>query len=678
MVVGLLLIGAALVGSCLGPVLAQELAPPPPGPAPLCQCGKGFLAPLGTAKDCAGGDGVEEVIVRNVNGDRGILIFPPVGSKNLAIGAGGVNGAEGNARWMFFKTDHEGGGGFWGWGCQLAATVLSNKSVWVWASALDSATVSVLGATASVASVLIQPESFAQWPSSAGCIHTVRPGENLFRISQRYGTTAAELAQLNGISDPSLIHSGQVLQVPCEGEVLPAIEPAVVAAVPPTSAPPAVVLCGAPCVYAQEGVCYQGNCLDGSQNCGTNWNCGYVPGCSSGQLAACPPGAVPAPVTVPTATPAVTPALPTSSDWEPVIVFATSLPPTAIPTTPLPTPSSSGGGWVEDEGGPTGAMFTLGLAALSLLFFAWLFGKAKAAVSRPGARLTPQPVPVWFRPQPGSRAGSRSSRQHRVPPRSVKTTGKSILVPQANLVGGQQSTSKPPPASVGAILGSGGQGIVRKEQRGGQIVAVKYTTIQRVGLEVEILQAVSGSEHFPKFVETTTRGTGQVEVVMEFIEGENLFQVIKRRGMLPITLVTLILKGVAEGLQLLHRRGYIYVDLKPGQVMLTPQRRVVIVDPGSGTRSGEGVVTATPGYSHPDAWVDTPRGPVPSSAPAEPHFDVYSLGILAHGLVTCEWPPDPLGNWRPDVSKARYFRLPRMRSVVQRALSGRGRLEDFM
>lgn len=47
--------------------------------------------------------------------------------------------------------------------------------------------------------------------------HVVQPGENLFRISLRYGTTVEAIAQLNGIVNPNLIHAGQVLQIPATG-----------------------------------------------------------------------------------------------------------------------------------------------------------------------------------------------------------------------------------------------------------------------------------------------------------------------------------------------------------------------------------------------------------------------------------------------------------------------------
>ncbi|ETN88278.1 M23 family metallopeptidase [Thermus sp. NMX2.A1] len=43
--------------------------------------------------------------------------------------------------------------------------------------------------------------------------HTVAPGETLFSLARRYGTTVEELARLNGLKDPSRIRAGQVLRV---------------------------------------------------------------------------------------------------------------------------------------------------------------------------------------------------------------------------------------------------------------------------------------------------------------------------------------------------------------------------------------------------------------------------------------------------------------------------------
>lgn len=44
--------------------------------------------------------------------------------------------------------------------------------------------------------------------------HTVQPGDTLFLIAQRFGTSVDAIAKANGISDPNVIEVGQVLQIP--------------------------------------------------------------------------------------------------------------------------------------------------------------------------------------------------------------------------------------------------------------------------------------------------------------------------------------------------------------------------------------------------------------------------------------------------------------------------------
>ncbi len=57
--------------------------------------------------------------------------------------------------------------------------------------------------------------------TSASGIHVVQPGENLFRIALRYGTTVEALSQLNSITNPALIRVGQQLRVSGSGGTPP-------------------------------------------------------------------------------------------------------------------------------------------------------------------------------------------------------------------------------------------------------------------------------------------------------------------------------------------------------------------------------------------------------------------------------------------------------------------------
>jgi LysM repeat protein len=56
---------------------------------------------------------------------------------------------------------------------------------------------------------------------ASGLVHVVKPGENLYRIALRYGTTVQAIAAANGIHNPSLIYVGQRLIIPTGGHYPP-------------------------------------------------------------------------------------------------------------------------------------------------------------------------------------------------------------------------------------------------------------------------------------------------------------------------------------------------------------------------------------------------------------------------------------------------------------------------
>jgi len=69
----------------------------------------------------------------------------------------------------------------------------------------------------------------------AQTVHVVAPGENLYRISLRYGVSMSAIAQANGISNLNLIFSGQRLTIPTGGGTTPSTPPPATTVAPPTS-----------------------------------------------------------------------------------------------------------------------------------------------------------------------------------------------------------------------------------------------------------------------------------------------------------------------------------------------------------------------------------------------------------------------------------------------------------
>ena len=81
--------------------------------------------------------------------------------------------------------------------------------------------------------VLVPATAFAQ---NGGQLHTVQPGENLFRIALRYNVSVQAVASINGITNPALVYVGQTLIIPAYGNITPA-PPATGTPIPPTPPP---------------------------------------------------------------------------------------------------------------------------------------------------------------------------------------------------------------------------------------------------------------------------------------------------------------------------------------------------------------------------------------------------------------------------------------------------------
>ena len=66
---------------------------------------------------------------------------------------------------------------------------------------------------------IVTPSPTAPVAAAAGICsqHLISPGENLFRLSQRYGVTVDAIAQANNLVNPALILAGNTLQIPCAG-----------------------------------------------------------------------------------------------------------------------------------------------------------------------------------------------------------------------------------------------------------------------------------------------------------------------------------------------------------------------------------------------------------------------------------------------------------------------------
>src|SRR5262249_2625436 len=65
-------------------------------------------------------------------------------------------------------------------------------------------------------------------------------------------------------------------------------------------------------------------------------------------------------------------------------------------------------------------------------------------------------------------------------------------------------------------------------------------------------------------------------LVMEYVDGCDLSRLVRRLGPLPVADACQIIKLAAEGLEFAHQRGLVHRDVKPSNIMLTPEGQIKI------------------------------------------------------------------------------------------------------
>ena len=120
-------------------------------------------------------------------------------------------------------------------------------------------------------------------------------------------------------------------------------------------------------------------------------------------------------------------------------------------------------------------------------------------------------------------------------------------------------------------------------------------------------------------------------IVMKYIEGRTLDQVLSTRGALDEVVVATIGSRVAEALHFAHAHGVVHRDIKPSNIIIDSQGRPVVTDFGiakvgsSPSLTVAGSTLGTPTYMSPEQC----RG-----LPATAASDQYSLGVMIYELVT--------------------------------------------
>ncbi len=207
-------------------------------------------------------------------------------------------------------------------------------------------------------------------------------------------------------------------------------------------------------------------------------------------------------------------------------------------------------------------------------------------------------------------------------------------------------------------IGEGGMGVVYEAKHTliGKRVAIKVLLdkyaqkadiVARLQQEARLASSI-GHEHIVDITDFGETHDGRTYVVMEFLEGESLAQLLAREGPLPPARACAIGRQAASALGAAHGKGIVHRDVKPENVFIIRRNNrdfVKVVDFGISKAmklEGDGHGSSSPRLTHTGMVLGTPLYMSPEQARGEDdldhRIDVYALGVILYELLSGEVP----------------------------------------
>jgi serine/threonine-protein kinase len=170
---------------------------------------------------------------------------------------------------------------------------------------------------------------------------------------------------------------------------------------------------------------------------------------------------------------------------------------------------------------------------------------------------------------------------------------------------------------------------------------------------------------------------GQLFIVMEHVPGSDLKTLLKQRGRFRVEEAIPLIVQACAGIGYAHRAGLVHCDVKPHNMLVTPDKRLKVTDFGI----ARALATIHP-EEHSEVVWGSPQYFSPEQAagePPSPASDVYSLGVVLYELLTGSLPfnamtpeelgrmhldayPHPIREYLPDIP-------PTLEQIVDKVLS---------
>jgi hypothetical protein len=196
-----------------------------------------------------------------------------------------------------------------------------------------------------------------------------------------------------------------------------------------------------------------------------------------------------------------------------------------------------------------------------------------------------------------------------------------------------------------AELGQGGMGVVYKARDPiiGRMVAIKTITPELLS-DPEVLKRFyreaqsAGTLQHPNIVTIHDLGeaNGCPYIVMEYVEGESLREIINRRSDIPLAAKLRLAEQFCEGLSHAHKHGLVHRDVKPANILVTKAGHVKVVDFGivhvdTTTLTKTGMFLGTVHYASPEQVNDIR---------VDSRSDLWSVACVIYELIAYKKPFD--------------------------------------